>query len=153
MDYGRGDEQVWVSGGLRVRAGQDVTFTAPARHTVGDFKRLTLLEAATPEGELTLVSDNRSSHTSGPSQQWLGKHPRVHPVRSRSAPAGSTCRQAGGGSSAARRSPVNPAPTPAEIALATRVATDHLNARAHPCVWGRPPPPHRTLCRHLIYLL
>jgi hypothetical protein len=75
-----GDEQVWVSGGLRVRDEQDVTFTAPSRTTVGDLTLLTLLDEATPAGELNLVSDHRSSYTSGPIQEWLGKHPRVHPM-------------------------------------------------------------------------
>jgi hypothetical protein len=69
MDYGRGDEQVWVSGGLRVRAGQDVTFTAPSCTTVGDLTRLTRLAAAHPAGELHLVSDTRSRQTSGPIQE------------------------------------------------------------------------------------
>jgi hypothetical protein len=33
------------------------------------------------------------------------------------------------------------------------VATEHLNARAKPWVWGRPPPPHRTLRRRFVYRL
>jgi hypothetical protein len=40
-----------------------------------------------------------------------------------------------------------------EIDLATSVATEHLNARAHPWVWGRPSRPQRTLRRRFIYLL
>jgi hypothetical protein len=80
MDYGRGDEKVWVYGALRVRDGQEVTFTAPSRNTVGYLKLLTLLEAANPDGELNRISDHLSSHTSGPIQEWLGLHPRVHPV-------------------------------------------------------------------------
>jgi hypothetical protein len=80
MEDGRGDAQVWVSGGLRVRDGQEVTFTASSRTTVGDLKLLTMLDAASPAGELYLVSDTRSSQTSGPIQEGLGKYPRVHPV-------------------------------------------------------------------------
>ncbi len=38
-----------------------------------------------------------------------------------------------------------------ELDLATRVATEHLNARAKPWIWGRPPPPHRALRRHFVY--
>ncbi len=39
---------------------------------------------------------------------------------------------------------------PAEITLATRIATAQLNARARPWVWGRPPPP-RYRRRAFIY--
>jgi DDE superfamily endonuclease len=158
MDYGRGDEKVGVYGALRVRDGQEVTFTAPSRNTVGYntvgyLKLLTRLEAANPDGELNLISDNLSSHTSGPIQEWLGLHPRVHPVP---LPTGACWlnrqegwwrlfrREAFAGQSFADAN---------EIELATRVATEHLNARAKPWVWGRPPPPHRQLRRSFVYRL
>jgi DDE superfamily endonuclease len=154
MDDGRGLEKVWVSGGLRVCDGHEVTFTAPARNTVGYLKLLTLLDEANPDGELHLVSDNLSSHTSGPIQEWLGQHPRVHPVP---IPTTGACwlnlqegwwrlfrREAFAGQSFADAK---------EIDLATRMATEHLNARAKPWIWGRPPPPRRTLRRRFIYLL
>src|SRR5258708_35358615 len=63
MDYGRGDAQVGVYGALRVRDGHELTFTAPSRNTRGSLTLLTLLDAANPDGELNLVSDNLSSHT------------------------------------------------------------------------------------------
>ena len=153
MDYGRGDEKVWVYGALRVRDGQELTFTAPARNTVGYLTLLQQLAEANPDGELHLVSDNLSSHTSGPIQQWLELHPRVHPVP---LPAGACWlnlqqgwwrlfrREAFAGQSFADAH---------EIDLATQVATEHLNARAHPWVWGRPPPPHRHLRRRFVYCL
>jgi hypothetical protein len=153
MDYGRGDEKVWVYGGLRVRDGQEVPFTAPSRNAVGYLKLLTLLDEANPAGELHLVSNTLSSHTSGPIQEWLGKHPRVHPVP---IPTGACWlnlqegwwrlfrREAIAGQSFADAK---------EIDLATQAATQHLNARAQPWVWGRPPPPHRTLCCIYIYHL
>ena len=156
MDYGRGDAKVWVYGGLRVRDGHALTCTAPSRNTVGYLTLLTLLtrlDAANPEGELHLVSDNLSSHTSAPIQEWLGQHPRVHPVP---IPTGACWlnlqegwwrlfrREAFAGQSFADAE---------EIDLATRVATDHLNARAKPWVWGRPPPPQRTLRRRFVYYL
>jgi hypothetical protein len=151
MDYGRGLEKVWVYGGLRVRDGHEHTFTASSRNTIGYLKLLTGLDEANPEGELNLVSDNLSSHTSGPIQDWLAQHPRVHPVP---IPTGACWlnlqegwwrlfrREAFAGQSFADAK---------EIDLATRVATAHLNARAHPWVWGRPPPPHRTLRRRFVY--
>ena len=153
MDYGRGDEKVWGYGAWRVRDGQEVTFTAPSRNTAGYLKRLKTLDQATPEGDLNLVSDNLSSHTSGPIQEWLAAHPRVHPVP---IPAGACWlnlqegwwrlfrREAFAGQSFADA---------AEIDLATQVATAHLNARAKPWVWGRPPPPHRRLRRRFVYCL
>jgi DDE superfamily endonuclease len=153
MDYGRGYEKVWVYGALRVRDGHELTFTAPSRNTVGDLKLLQLLDAAHPQGELNLVSDNLSSHTSGPIQQWLAQHPRAHPVP---IPTGACWlnlqegwwrlfrREAFAGQSFADAK---------ELELATRVATEHLNARAKPWIWGRPPPPHRVLRRRFVYCL
>ena len=153
MDYGRGDAKVWVYGGLRVRDGHALTCTAPSRNTVGYLTLLTRLDAANPEGELHLVSDNLSSHTSAPIQEWLGQHPRVHPVPIPTGACWLTLqegwwrlfrREAFAGQSFADAE---------EIDLATRVATDHLNARAKPWVWGRPPPPQRTLRRRFVYCL
>jgi hypothetical protein len=153
MDYGRSNEKVWVYGALRVRDGQEVTFTAPSRNTAGYLELLTVLDQANPEGELNLVSDNLSSHTSGPIQQWLAVHPRVHPVP---LPTGACWlnlqegwwrlfrREAFAGQSFADAK---------EIDLATRVATQHLNARAKPWVWGRPPPLQRRLRRRFVYCL
>ena len=153
MEYGRGDETVWVYGGLRVRDGREVTFTAPSRNTVGYLKLLKTIDEANPDGDLHLVSDNLSSPTSGPIQEWLGLHPRVHPVP---IPTGACWlnlqegwwrlfrREAFAGQSFADAK---------EIDRATQVATDHLNARAHPWVWGRPPPPQRTLRRRFVYCL
>ncbi len=153
LDYGRGPEKVWVYGALRVRDGQERTFTAPSRNTAGYLTLLTLLDAANPDGDLNLISDNLSSHTSGPIQQWLLQHPRVHPVP---IPTGACWlnlqegwwrlfrREALAGQSFADAK---------EIDLATRVATEHLNARAKPWVWGRPPPSHRKLRRRFIYCL
>src|SRR5258705_499770 len=76
LGYGRGTQKVWVYGALRVREGQELTFTAPARNTVGYLTLLTALEHANPQGELPLIADNLSRHTSGPIQQWLAVHPR-----------------------------------------------------------------------------
>jgi hypothetical protein len=109
------------------------------------------IDADNPDGGLHLVSDNLSSHTSAPIQEWLAQHPRVHPVP---IPTGACWlnlqegwwrlfrREAFAGQSFADAK---------EIDLATRVATEHLNARAKPWVWGRPPPPQRTLRRHFVY--
>jgi hypothetical protein len=153
MDYSRGQEKVWVYGALCVRDGHELTFTAPSRNTAGYLQLLKAIDQATPDGELNLVTDNLSSHTSKPIQEWLADHPQVHQVP---IPTGACWlnlqegwwrlfrREAFAGQSFADA---------AEIALATKVATEHLNARAKPWVWGRPPPPHRRLRRHFVYCL
>jgi hypothetical protein len=154
MDYGRGEEKVWVYGALRVRDGQDVTLTAPARTTAGSLKLLTLLESAksggrAPPGQRHSLQPHERARP-GVVGECL---PGSTPSPSRQTPAGSLCRKAGGGSAVARRSLASPSPTPAEIDVATRVATNHRNARAQPWIWGRPPPPQRTLCRCVVYRL
>lgn len=153
LDYGRGQEKVWIYGALRVRDGQGITFTAPARNTTGYLALLQAVDQANPEGELYLIADNLSSHTSRPIQEWLAAHPRAHPVP---IPTGACWlnlqegwwrlfrREAFAGQSFA---------DPKEIDQATRVATGHLNARAHPWVWGRPPRKHRHLRRCFVYRL
>ena len=150
-----------VYGALRVRDGPELTCTAPSRTTRGDRKLLTRLDAAHPAGELNLVSDHLSrptSPTSGPIQQWLGQHPRVHPVP---LPTGACWlnlqeggwrlfrREAFAGQSFAGQSFADAK----AIDLATRGATEHLTARAKPWIWGRPPPAHRVLRRRFVYCL
>jgi DDE superfamily endonuclease len=153
MDYGRGQEKVWVYGALRVRDGQEVTFTTPSRNTVSYLKLLKQIDAANPDGDLHLVSDNRSSHTSRPIQEWLALHPRVHPVP---IPTGACWRnlQEGWWRLFRREAFAGQSFADAkELDLATRVATEQLNARAYPWIWGRPPRPHRHLRRHFAYHL
>lgn len=41
---------------------------------------------------------------------------------------------------------------PDDITQATTVATQQLNARARPWVWGRPAPPTRQLRRRYVYI-
>jgi hypothetical protein len=153
MDSSRGPEKVWVSGALGVRDGQELTCTAPSRNTVGYLQLRKAIDQANPDGDLHRVTDNRSSHTSGPIQEWLAAPLRVHQVP---IPTGACWlnlqeggwrlfrREAFAGQSFADA---------AEIALATKVATEHLNARAKPWVWGRPPPPPRRLRRRFVYHL
>src|SRR5262249_53373549 len=104
---------------------------------------LTDLEAATPTGERSVITDKLSSHESVETNTWLAAHPRLHHVF---IPTGACWlnlqdgwwrlfrREAFAGQSFA---------DPPEIAQATRVATNQLNARAKPWIWGRPPKPHR----------
>ena len=80
LEYSRGDDKVWVYGALRVRDGQELTLTAPSRNTAGYRRLLQAVEEDNPDGALSLISDNLSSHKSPPIQEWLAAHPRVHQV-------------------------------------------------------------------------
>ncbi len=153
LTYGRGTDTIWVSGALRVQTGQVLTQTAPARHTTGSLALLSAVAQANPTGDLSLIAANRSSHTSRPIQDWLAAHPRVHPVPF---PVGASWlnliegwwrifrRKAFAGQDFAKHR---------DLAVATRLATHQLNARARPWIWGRRPPPHRTLRRRFLYCL
>jgi len=153
LEYSRGPERVWVYGALRVRDGQALTLTASSRNTAGYLELLKAVEVANPEGDRYLITDNLASHKSPPIQAWLAEHPRVQQVFiptgacwlnlqegwwrlfRREALAGQTFADA------------------AEIAHATRIATQQLNRGATPWVWGRPPPPKRHLRRCFVYRL
>ena len=131
--YSRGYDKAWIYGALRLRDGQVRTQTAPARNTAGYLELLGAIERDNPEGDLYLITDNLSSHTSAPIQEWLNLIEAWWRRLRRAAYAGQCF---------ANRE---------EIALATRVATGQLNRHTHPWVWGRPTPPHRQLRRRFIY--
>jgi transposase len=144
LEYSRGPEKVWVYGGLRVRDGHTVTLTTRSRNTAGYLQLLEALAAANPVGDLYLIADNLASHKSAPILAWLAEHPRVHQVFipkgacwlnlqeawwrlfRRAALAGQTFAD------------------DEEIDRATNVATEQLNTRAKPWVWGRPQRPPRV---------
>ena len=153
MAYSRGPEKVWVSGALRVRDGQVVTLTASSRTTAGYLQLLAAVATAHPTGARYRITDNLSSHKSPPIQAWLAEHPRVQQVF---IPTGASWlnlqegwwrlfrREALAGQTFA---------TAEEIERATGVATQQLNARAQPWIWGRSPPPKRHRRRRLVYYL
>jgi hypothetical protein len=153
LDYERGLDKVWVYGALCVRDGQVLTQTALARNTAGYLALLHTLDQAFPQGDLYLVTDNLSSHTSGPIREWFVTHPRMQHAF---IPVGAAWlnliegwwrlfrRKAFAGVSLADAD---------DIAYVTCLATAQLNRHASPWVWGRPPPPHRPLRRCFIYRL
>ena len=153
LEYGRGTDKLWVYGALRVQDGQVLTQTARARTTTGSRAVLTSVAQTNPAGDRYLIADNLASHRSLPIQDWLAAHPRVPPVP---IPVGASWlnliagwwrlvrRTACAGQDFAHHQ---------DVAIATRLATHQLNARARPWVWGRPPPPHRTLRRRFVYCL
>jgi len=151
LEYRRGPDKVWVYGALRVRDGQALTQTGPSRNTVGYRGLLDAIVAAHPDGELYIIGDNLSSHKSPPIQEWLTAHARVHPVFIPKGACWLNLQEAWGrlfrhdalaGQSFAEHT---------EIEYATQVATQQLNRRAKPWVWGRPAPPPRQLRRRFVY--
>ncbi|MGW7825205.1 hypothetical protein ACWGLF_46195 [Streptomyces puniciscabiei] len=100
IDYSRGPEKTWVYGALRVRDGQELTMTATSRNSAFYQHFLQLVEDANPVGDIYVITDNLSSHNSvstGPGSRTI---PASGTCSSRSAPAGSTSKRAGGASSA-----------------------------------------------------
>ena len=71
LAYSRGIEKTWVYGGLRVADGQAVTLTAPSRNSANYQRFLALVERTIPDGEIAVVTDNLSSHTSVATREWL----------------------------------------------------------------------------------
>ena len=127
------------------------SLTAPSRNSANYQRFLALVERTIPDGEIAVVTDNLSSHTSVATREWLAQHPRIRQVF---IPKGACWlnlqegwwrlfrRQALAGQCFADSG---------EIALATRAATGQLNQHARPWVWGRPPPSPRYRRRVLTY--
>ena len=69
-----------MHGAPRVRDGQTVTFTARSRNTAGYLDLLGRLDRANPVGDVDVIADNVSSHTSAPIHAWLNEYSRVQPV-------------------------------------------------------------------------
>ncbi|WP_239070924.1 transposase [Streptomyces sp. SID13666] len=110
LDYSRGPEKTWVYGGLRVRDGQQVTMTASSRNSVFYQQFLQKLENANPNGDIYVITDNLSSHNSLSTEPGSRTTPVSGMSSYPSAPAGSTCKKAGGASSAKLPSPDSPSP-------------------------------------------
>jgi hypothetical protein len=146
-------EKVWVYGALRVRDGNELTLTARSRNTVGYVRLLDAVAEANPDGDLYLITDNLASHKSPPVVDWLEAHPRVQHVF---IPKGACWlnlqegwwrlfrREAFAGQTFADAD---------EIDQVTILATQKLNHRAKPWIWGRPCRQHRRLRRHFVYCL
>ena len=151
LDYGRGPEKTWVYGALRPSDGHTVTLTAPSRNSVGYQQLLQLVEQANPTGDLAVITDNLSSHSSYSTRTWLADHRRIRQVFIPKAACWLNLQE--GWWRLFRRTALagHSFATPEEITLATAVATAQLNARARPWVWGRPAPPARHLRRRFIY--
>ena len=153
LEYSRGSDKTWVYGGLRVRDGQELTFCAHSRNTAGWLQLLQHIARVNPRGRVCVIADNLSSHTSGPVRRWLARHRRIQQVFIPKRACWLNLqegwwrllrRAAFAGQSFADTT---------EIAYAVQTATAQLNTRAKPWIWGRQPPPTRTLRRKFMYCL
>uniref|UniRef100_UPI000B3C334C transposase n=1 Tax=Cellulomonas iranensis TaxID=76862 RepID=UPI000B3C334C len=140
-------------GGLLLRDGQEVTLAASSRNSVLYQQFLQLVEDANPVGDIYVITDNLSSHNSVSTRTWLEDHPRIQQVF---IPVGACWLNLQEGwwrifrkTALAGRSFGDSD----HIIHATRVATEQLNARARPWIWGRPAPPTRTLRRQYVYTI
>jgi hypothetical protein len=143
LDYGRGPEQTWVYGALRVADGQAITVTAPSRNSTGYQQLLAAVETANPAGTIVVITDNPSPATPAPAPHVApgsSPHPaHLHPQRGLLAQLPGRLVAAVSPPSLCRAVLRHPG----EITQATRVATCRLNARARRWVWGRPAPSPR----------
>jgi transposase len=136
-----------------VRDGKEVTRCSASRNSTGYIALLQDVEVENPSGDIYIITDNLSSHTSAQTRAWLAEHPRLHQVF---IPTGACWlnlqegwwrlfrRDAFAGQSFAN---------PDEIEQATRIVTAQLNARAQPWVWGRSPKTRRHLRRSFCYCI
>lgn len=134
-----------------MRDGKELTRCAASRNSKGYIALLADIEADNPTGDIFIITDNLSSHSSAETRAWLVEHPRIQHLF---IPKGACWlnlqegwwrlfrRDALAGQSEA---------SPDEIEQATRVATAQLNHRAKPWVWGRPPKTRRHL--HRLFLI
>ena len=103
------------------------------------------IEAANPRGDVYIITDNLSSQNSKATRTWLQDHQRLHQVF---IPKGACWLNMQEGWWRLYRRDELAGQTFAdaeEIERATSVATEQLNRRAKPRIWGRPPktPRHR----------
>ena len=151
LESDRGRAKTGVYGALRVRAGHELTRCAPSRTSKGYIALLTDSEAANPTGDLSVITDNLSSHDSVATNTWLAAHPRIHHVFIPTRACWLTLQE--GWWRLFRRAAFagQRFADPPAIEQATRIATKQLNARAKPWVWGRPLKPARYRRRLLSY--
>ena len=127
--------------------------TASCRTSVTYQRFLKAVEDAHPAGDIGVVTDNLSCHTSFSTREWLQDHPRIQHAF---IPVGA-CRlnlQEGWWRIVRKTALAGQSfADPAEIDRATVLATAQLNSRATPWIWGRPAPPTRKLRRRFVYCL
>jgi DDE superfamily endonuclease len=135
-------------GALRLRDGKALTRCTASRNSKGYIALLADIEVDNPTGEIFIISDNLSSHTSLETRTWLEGHPRLHHVF-----ISSWLNLQDGWwwlfrrDALARQSYTNPD----EIEQATRIAYRQINRRAKPWILGWPLKKHRHYRRLFSY--
>ena len=124
--------------------------TASCRTSVTYQRFLKVVEDAHPAGDIWVVTDNLSSHTSFSTREWLQDHPRI---RHAFIPVGAGRLNLQEGWWRIVRKTARAGRSCAEIDRATAPATAQLGTRATPWIWGRPAPPTRTRRRRFVYCL
>ena len=136
-----------------MRDGKELTRCAPSRTSTNYIALLSDIEADNATGDIFIITDNLSSHTSAQTRAWLTEHSRLHHVF---IPKGACWlnlqegwwrlfrRDALAGQSFANAD---------EIEQVAHITTAQLNRRANPWVWGRPPKDHRHYRRLFSYRL
>ncbi len=104
---------------------------AASRNSKGYIARLSDIEADNPTGDLFIITDNLSSHSSLETRTWLCGHPRIHHVF---IPTGAcwlnAAQRAGGGSSAVMPWLVRARPLPKRSSKLP--ASQRLNSTCEP---------------------
>ena len=126
---------------------------APSRNSAFYQDFLQLAEQASPEGTIYVITGNLSSHDSKSTRAWLEGHPRIQHVFIPKGACWLNLQEAWWRIFRHQALAGHDFAGPDEIAHATRVATDQLNARAQPWIWGRPEPKKRTYRRGFTYTL
>jgi DDE superfamily endonuclease len=151
VQYWRDPEKTWVYGGLRIRDGHAVTMCADRRNSLCYQDFLQQLEADNPTGDIVVITDNLSSHTSVSTREWLTEHPRIRQVFIPKNACWLNLQEPWWRMSRRQGLAGQELANPADIHHATTVATAQLNAKAKPWIWGRPPPPKRAYKLTLTY--
>jgi len=95
-----------------VRDGKVLTRCAASRNSKGYIASLADIEADNPTGDIFIITDNLSSHSSLETRTWLEEHPRIHHVFIPTGACWLNLQGGGGGSSAVMRWLVRVLPTP-----------------------------------------
>jgi hypothetical protein len=114
-----------------VRDGKELTSCAASRNSTNYISLLSDIEADNATGDIFLITDNLSSHSSAQTRAWMAEHPRLHHVFiPRGACWLNAARRAGGACSGAMRFPVRVLPTP--MSLSKPRASPPLNSTDEP---------------------
>jgi hypothetical protein len=76
LECGRGREKTWCMAPCGPATARRSRSPRP-RNSVGYQRLLAAVEQAKPTGEIAVITDNLSSHSSFSTRTWLAEHPRI----------------------------------------------------------------------------